>query len=233
MKIQGSRVLITGGATGIGKALAVALVEKGARVGITGRRKALLTSAADELGAQALVGDVSVEEDAVAAVDAFVEEHEGIDVLVNNAGYGHFAPLVEMKRADFDAVLATNVTGAMLMAREAAKRFVEQKSGNIVNIASTSGLRGGANASAYSASKFALRALSECWRAELRPHNVRVVHVNPSEVLTDFASTAGYDQQASPKKLRAQEIAHAIVGCLEMDDRGFVPELSVWATNPF
>jgi 3-oxoacyl-[acyl-carrier protein] reductase len=233
MKIAGSKVLVTGGSTGIGKAIAVAMAEKGAQVGVTGRRKELLQAAADEIGATAFPGDVSVEEDCVATVKAFVERFECIDVLVNNAGFGHFAPLVEMDRAGFDAVFATNVTGAMLMAREASKHFVEQKSGNIVNISSTSGLRGGANSSAYSASKFALRGMSECWRAELRPHNVRVLLVNPSEVLTGFASAAGYPQESSSKKLRAQEIAAAVVGALEMDDRGFIPELSVWATNPF
>ncbi len=233
MKIQGARVLVTGGSTGIGKAIALAMREKGAQVGITGRRRALLEATAQEIGATAYTGDVSVEEDCIATMDAFVEAHEGIDVLVNNAGFGVFQPLVEIQRETFEAVFATNVVGAMLMAREAAKRFVEQRSGNIVNISSTSGLRGGANASAYSASKFALRGLSECWRAELRPSNVRVLHVNPSEVLTDFASTAGFKQESSPRKLRASEVASAVVGALEMDDRGFIPELSVWATNPF
>jgi 3-oxoacyl-[acyl-carrier protein] reductase len=233
MDIQGSRALVTGGATGIGKAIATLLKARGAEVGLMGRRRDVLQAAAAELGGLALPGDVGVEADAVAAVAAFTERHGGLDILVNNAGFGRFAPLVEMDKAAFDAVLATNVTGAMLMAREAAKQFVRQRSGNIVNISSTSGLRGGAGASAYSASKFALRALSECWRAELRPSNVRVIHVNPSEVLTDFGSTAGYDQEPSPRKLRAEDIAHAVVFALEMHDRGFIPELSVWATNPF
>jgi 3-oxoacyl-[acyl-carrier protein] reductase len=232
MDIQGSRALVTGGATGIGKAIATLLREKGAEVGLMGRRRDVLQAAASELGGLALPGDVGVEADAVDAVAAFTKRFGGIDLLVNNAGFGHFAPLVEMEKAAFDAVLSTNVTGAMLMAREAAKHFVRQGSGNIVNIASTSGLRGGAGASAYSASKFALRALSECWRAELRPSNVRVIHVNPSEVLTDFGSAAGYEQKASPKKLHAEDIAHAVVSALEMHDRGFIPELSVWATNP-
>jgi 3-oxoacyl-[acyl-carrier protein] reductase len=233
MDLEGSRALVTGGATGIGRAIATLLREKGAEVGLMGRRRDVLEAAASDLGALALPGDVGVEADAVAAVAAFTERHGGLDILVNNAGFGRFAPLVEMDKAAFDAVLATNVTGAMLMAREAAKQFVRQRSGNIVNISSTSGLRGGAGASAYSASKFALRALSECWRAELRPSNVRVIHVNPSEVLTDFGSTAGYDQEPSPRKLRAEDIAHAVVFALEMHDRGFIPELSVWATNPF
>jgi len=233
MDISGSRALVTGGGTGIGRAIAARLRDEGAEVAVMGRRREPLEAAAAGFGAVALPGDVSVEADCVTTVAACVERLGGLDVLVNNAGFGRFAPLVEMEKADFEAVMATNVTGAMLMAREAARHFVKQGSGNIVNISSTSGLRGGAGASAYSASKFALRSLSECWRAELRPSNVRVVLVNPSEVLTDFAAAAGYDQQASPKKLVAEDIAHAVVSALEMNDRGFIPELSVWATNPF
>ena len=75
--------------------------------------------------------------------------------------------------------------------------------------------------------------MTECWRDELRRHNVRVYLVNPSEVLTPFSTRAGYEQDASPKKLRPEEIADAIVGALKMDDRGFIPEFSIFATNPF
>ena len=86
---------------------------------------------------------------------------------------------------------------------------------------------------AYVASKFALRGMTECWREELRRHDVRVILINPSEVLTDFSRHAGYSQEHSDKKLRPQEIADAVIGVLEMDERGFVPELAVFATNPF
>ena len=75
--------------------------------------------------------------------------------------------------------------------------------------------------------------MTECWRDELRRHDVRVMLVNPSEVLTDFAATAGHRQEVSPKKLRPSEIADAIIGALKVDDRGFIPEFSVFATNPF
>ena len=163
----------------------------------------------------------------------FVERHGRLDILVNNAGYGYFAPLVDMELERFEALYRTNVFGAFLMAREAARVFVEQGSGNLINISSTSGLKGGRGSTAYSSSKFALRGMTECWRDELRRHNVRVMLVNPSEVQTEFASVAGYEQQLSPKKLRSQEIADAIVGALEIDDRGFIPEFSVFATNPF
>jgi len=151
---------------------------------------------------------------------------------VNNAGAGAFKPLVEMDKARFEAVFATNVTGAMLMAREAAKHFIERKSGNMVNICSTASLRGAANGTAYYASKFALRGMTECWRAELRQFNVRVFLVNPSEVITNFGAAAGLAQKDNPTKLRGEDIAWMIKAALEMNDRGFTPELTVFATNP-
>jgi 3-oxoacyl-[acyl-carrier protein] reductase len=233
MELSGARALITGGSEGIGYGIAKALVEKGARVAIMARNEAKLHQAAAELQVMAIVGDVSVEADAQTAVQTFVEAYGGIDILVNNAGFGYFAPLLELDRERFDAVFSTNVTGAMLMAREAAAHFVKQNKGHLLNISSTSGLSGGKNSSAYSGSKFALRGMTECWRAELRPHNVRVTLVNPSEVQTPFFGKIGHQQELSDRKLRADEIAAAIVGALEIDDRGFIPEFSVFATNPF
>jgi 3-oxoacyl-[acyl-carrier protein] reductase len=233
MDISGARALVTGGSEGIGYGIAEALAAKGARVAIMGRNPEKLQAAVDNLGVKGIQGDVSREEDAQASVNQFVTEFGGIDILINNAGFGYFAPLVELDKEKFEAVFATNVTGAMLMGREAARHFMDQESGVIVNISSTSGLAGGKTSSAYSGSKFALRGMTECWRAELRPHNVRVMLVNPSEVQTNFFGKIGKKQELSPKKLRADEIATAIVGALEIDDRGFIPEFSVFATNPF
>ena len=233
MNLSGAKTLITGGSEGIGYGLAKALVAKGAKVAIMGRNREKLEAAADRLGVVGIQGDVSVEAEAEAAVAQVVAEFGGLDILVNNAGFGYFAPLVELDKEKFEAVFATNVTGAMLMGREAARHFVKQESGALINISSTSGLSGGKTSSAYSGSKFALRGMTECWRAELRPHNVRVMLVNPSEVQTEFFAKVGVQQVQSPKKLRADEIAAAIVGALEIDDRGFIPEFSVFATNPF
>lgn len=233
MDIKGARALVTGGSEGIGFGIARALKEKGAHVAIMARDAGKLQAAADALDILAVPGDVSSEEDAVKSVARVVEEFGGIDILVNNAGFGRFAPLVEMTKEDFEAVFAVNVTGAMLMAREAAKHFVAQQSGHLLNISSTSGLSGGATSTAYAGSKFALRGMTDCWRAELRRHNVRVTLVNPSEVQTAFFEKIGKTQETSPKKLRPEEIAAAVVGALEIDDRGFIPEFSVFATNPF
>jgi len=133
----------------------------------------------------------------------------------------------------FHRVYDVNVFGAALMASEAAKLFKKQKSGNIIHIASTAATKGFANGTVYSSSKFALRGMTQCWQAELRKYNVRVILVNPSEVTTAFGDNERKEKPEVKNKLRPIEIAHTIVSTLEMDDRGFIPEVTVWATNPF
>jgi 3-oxoacyl-[acyl-carrier protein] reductase len=233
MDLSGAVTLITGGSEGIGKAIAAALAAEGATVTITGRRTDVLEATAAELGVDGIAADVGVEADAVRTVATVVEKYGRLDVLVNNAGIGLFKPLVEMELEELERVYRTNVFGAFLMGREAARHFVNQGSGALINISSTSGLKGGGGSTAYSSSKFALRGMTECWRDELRRHDVRVFLVNPSEVVTGFAAKVGFEREDSPKKLRPQEIADAIVGALKIDDRGFIPEFSVFATNPF
>ncbi|MBZ2183563.1 MAG: SDR family oxidoreductase [Bryobacter sp.] len=232
MNLKDAVAIVTGGSSGIGYAIAETLKEAGAKVAITGRHRERLTQAEQELGVWATNADVSKEEDVKRVFAEVIEEFGHVDILVNNAGFGVFHELVEQDRESFEAVMATNVTGAMMMGREAAKHFIERQSGNIVNIASTAALRGAPRGTAYYASKFALRGMTECWRAELRKHNVRVMLVNPSEVVTGFFDTAGLPQQVNETKLQPEDIAHAVRAMLEMNDRGFTTELTVFATNP-
>jgi 3-oxoacyl-[acyl-carrier protein] reductase len=105
--------------------------------------------------------------------------------------------------------------------------------GHIINVASSAGVKGFKNGTVYAASKFALRGMTECWREELRPHNIRVMLINPSAVPTAFNVTDRSEKELRDKMLTPNEIAHAAVAVLELDDRGFIPELGVWATNPF
>ena len=232
MNLKNATALVTGGSSGIGRAIAQALIAGGARVAITGRDKQRLTDAARELGAHPIHADVSLEADVLRTYREVLQQFGDLDILVNNAGIGSFKNLVDFDLKSFEAVFATNVTGAMLMAREAAKHFIKRQRGNIVNIASTAALRGAPNGTAYYASKFALRGMTECWRAELRKHNIRVFLVNPSEVLTNFSGSAGLTQKENASKLRGEDIAYMVKAVLEMEDRGFTPELSVFATNP-
>ena len=233
MELRDSVALVTGGAEGIGRAIAEALTNEGCRVTITGRREDAIRNTAEQLGLDWIVGDVGNEEDAARTVSSVIEKHGRLDILVNNAGYGLFKPLVDTTFEELQGVYRTNVFGPFLMAREAARQFIEQGGGELINISSTSGLKGSAGRTAYGSSKFALRGMTECWRDELRRHNVRVMLVNPSEVMTNFAAKAGVEREPSDKKLRAEEIANAILGALKIDSRGFIPEFSVFATNPF
>jgi 3-oxoacyl-[acyl-carrier protein] reductase len=232
MNLQGATALVTGGSSGIGFSIAKSLIDSGTRVAITGRDEKKLYKAAESLNAVAIRADVSNEADVQRTLREVLQAFGHLDILINNAGFGVFKKLVDMDKASFDAVFATNVTGTMLMGREAAKHFIQRNGGNIVNICSTASLRGAANGTAYYASKFALRGMTECWRGELRQHNIRVFLVNPSEVLTNFGAAAGFTQKENPTKLRGEDIAHMIRAALEMDDRGFTPELTVFATNP-
>ena len=232
MNLKNAVALVTGGSSGIGHGIAKSLIDSGARVAITGRDKGKLDKAAKELDAHPIQADVSKEADVQRTMREILEKFGDLDILVNNARLGRLQKVVDFDLASFERTFATNVTGAMLMAREAAKHFVSRNRGNIVNIGSTASHRGAPNGTAYYASKFALRGMTECWRQELRKNNIRVIPVNPSEVVTSFGAAAGFEQKDNPSKLRPADIAHAVKAVLEMEDRGFVTELTVFATNP-
>ena len=233
MELRDAKIILTGGSSGIGFATAKLLKAKGAKVLITGRSKEKLEKAAEELGVIAVDADVAKEEDIERTFEVAREKLGGLDVLINNAGIGRRKSLDELSLQDFEDVYRVNVFGAALMASRAAKIFKQQKSGHIINIASTAAKKGYANGSVYSSSKFALRGMTECWQAELRPFNVRVMLVNPSEVTTAFGQPDRKERSEEANKLRSEEIAHTIVAALEMDNRGFIPEVTVFATNPF
>lgn len=231
MNLKNKNVLITGGSRGIGKAIAIELKDAGANVAITARNKSRLEEVANATGVLAIQADVSVPEDIERTYREFFEKYDKLDVLINNAGIGSWHRLTEIPENDFEKVWRVNVLGPALMAKQAAGQFIKQKSGTIVNIASTAALKGFEGGTIYCASKFALKGMTQCWQAELRKYNVRVILVNPSEVVTGFGSRESVEEV--PNKLRAKEIAHTIKGALEMDDRGFIPEVTVFATNPW
>ncbi len=230
MKLQDARILVTGASAGIGAAIAQAAIERGARLVLNGRDGARLDAMAKRLRAEAVRGDVGY--DAQRIVSEATAKLGGLDVLVNNAGWGHRMSLAELDPETFEQMWRTNVLGAAMMAREALPHFEANGRGAIVNIASTASQRGYAGGSAYASTKFGLSALSQCWQAELRPKNVRVIQINPSEVQTGFG---GRDPERAldPKKLLSEDVAHATLAALEMDDRGFIPELTIHATNPW
>lgn len=234
MDVKGKNIIITGGSLGIGKETAKSLVDKGANVLITGRSEKRLQQAKLYTNARILEFDIADFDNISNNANKCLDILDGrVDVLVNNAGIGVRRSVEELNIDDFLKVFNVNVFGLSLFTKEIIPSMKAQKSGTIINIGSTASLKGYKNGSIYSSSKFAVRCLTQCWQAELRPFNIRVCQVNPSEVTTAFGNAERVEREEIHNKLSVREISHAIVSAIQMDERGFINELNVWATNPF
>lgn len=224
------RFLVTGGSQGIGAALVALARREGHDVVFTGRDEARIAKTAAETGAHGLRADVARADDNRRTVEACVERMGGIDVLVNNAGVGYLAEIggvdVDRMRALFDV----NVFGLVDLTNRVAPLLRAQQRGYVFNVASTSGMKGAKGGTVYAASKWAVRGLSQCWQAELRPHGVHVTCVCPSEVQTDWMGRTGRN---NPNKLYAADVAETIMAALRMPPRALWPELAIFANNPW
>lgn len=233
MTIEGKFILITGGSSGIGKATAKKLIAMGAKVLITGRSEERLQKVSEELGCGYIQADVSRQEDVNRTFDWVSENWENqLDVLINNAGLGEFASVEETSMESYHRVFGVNIFGPIMMCKAALKIMVPNQRGTILNVASTSSMKGFANGSAYSSSKFALRGFTQSLAEEARRHNIRVMQLNPSEVTTALGNPEREERQEVDFKLGPDQIAHMIASAITLPEKAFVPELSVWATNP-
>jgi 3-oxoacyl-[acyl-carrier protein] reductase len=199
--LAGKVVLVTAAAgTGIGNATARRCIEEGATVVLSDAHERRLGEAADELaepaGARplALVCDVTVEEQVQALVDGTVAEHGRVDVLVNNAGLGGTAELVEMTDEQWHRVLDITLTGTFRATRAALRQMYGQGSGVIVNNASVLGWRAQAGQAHYAAAKAGVMALTRTAAVEAAPHGVRVNAVAPSLAMHPFLAKVTTDE---------------------------------------
>lgn len=186
--LDGKIALVTGGGSGIGKAIARAFADAGARVTLAGRRREVLEAAAAEIGAAAEAVPCDVTDDAqVDALFAGVAERRGrLDLLVNNAGMSAPGPTHEMDPDDWRKVIDVNLTGAFLCARAALRLMIPAKSGRILNIGSISAQMSRPHAAPYTASKFGLEGLTRSLALDAREHGIAVGILHPGNVATDI-----------------------------------------------
>ena len=228
--MQSTRFLVTGGSQGIGAAVVELATKAGHQVVFTGRNKELIDATARKTGAYGVQADVSAANDNARTIQACAERMGGVDVLVNNAAYAYRGEIGALNVDQMKKMFDTNIFGLVDLTNRVVPEMKTRGFGDIVNIASTSGLKGSAGATSYAGSKWALRGISQCWQAELRPHGIRVICVCPSEVQTNFGGRGGRN---NPNKLYAVDIGETIMASLEMPRRALWPELAVFATNPW
>lgn len=224
------RYLVTGGSQGIGAALVARARKDGHQVVFTGRDLPRLQQVSAATGGHGIVADVANAQDNARTVAEALDRMGGIDVLINNAGYAYRGEIGDLDVDAMRAMFDVNVFGLVDITNRVVPQMKLAGSGDIVNIASTSGTKGGSGGTSYSGSKWALRGISQCWQSELRPHGIRVVCVLPSEVQTNFGGRIGRN---NPNKLYADDIADSIVSILSLERRALVPEFAVFANNPW
>lgn len=224
------RFLVTGGSQGIGAAIVSCASKHGHKVVFTGRNEAHIKKIADATQAEGIKADVANDSDNERVVEHCVRHMGGIDVLVNNAAFGYRAEIGSIDMQKMRDLFATNVFGMVDLTNRVAPLMKAQQEGDIVNIASTSGMKGAASGTVYSASKWAVRGITQCWQAELRPHGIRVICICPSEVQTNWMGQSGRN---NPNKLYADDIATTIMEAVSMPRRVLWTELAVFATNPW
>ncbi|ALC16799.1 3-oxoacyl-[acyl-carrier-protein] reductase [Desulfuromonas soudanensis] len=215
--------IVTGASRGIGRSIALDLVARGARVVASARNVQLLEDLVAEIKAQggeaiAVVGDVSLASDANELIDEAVAAFGRVDILVNNAGITRDALLLRMKDEDWDAVLDTNLKGAFLCTRAAAKVMSKQRFGRIINISSVVGEMGNPGQANYCASKAGLIGLTKSVAKELARRNVTVNAITPGFIVTEMTDALS---EKTREELMAQiplgrlggaeDIAHAVV----------------------
>ena len=238
MQIKDKVVAITGGARGIGKAIATAFADRGARIALVDLLPADLEAARSELAARgvevrAYAANVAKEDQVSAALDEVVADFGRLDAMINNAGIIKDALLVKVKEGavvgkmsleQWQAVIDVNLTGVFLCGREAAERMIRLGHGGlIVNIASIS-KAGNAGQSNYSAAKAGVTALAVVWARELARFGIRAASIAPGFTRTDILSAMPpemLDKMTSPVPLRRlglpEEVAHAAVFIAEND----------------
>lgn len=237
-ELKGKMALITGGSRGIGKAIALALAEEGVNVAITGKNEEKLKAVVQEIEQKGVksayaVFDITSKTEVYGALEKLQKDFGKIDILVNNAGVAAFGGILEMEDEKWEEIVKTNLFGAYYVVKAVVPSMVERKTGDIINISSTAGLKGNAMTSAYSASKFGLIGMSESMMLELRKQNIRVTTLMPSTIASDMSKEVLKITDGNPERvLQPEDFAELVVDLLKLNKRAMLASASLWSTNP-
>jgi 3-oxoacyl-[acyl-carrier protein] reductase len=236
MRLLGHPCLITGASSGIGRAIALRFAREGAHLVIAARREALLRSLAEEIHAisprsRVLVvpTDLRDPEQVRRMVEYAHAEFGALEIVVNNAGVGYFAPVTELELPLIEELWAVNVRAAILCTHYVVPRMLERKRGTLIYIASLAGKHGVKNGSVYAATKFALRGFAESVFLEVRSANIRVAVICPGSVATEFA---GMGSTPRERALQAEHVAEAALLAASLPIGATVSEIELRPTNP-
>ncbi|MGE5326923.1 MAG: SDR family oxidoreductase [Deltaproteobacteria bacterium] len=230
--------VVTGGTRGIGFEIARALVNEGARVFICGRDSATLKTALGKLrkiakhAADGIVADVGRYEECRMVVHGAAERFGGLDILVNNAGIGTFKPVDQLTPEEWDALIATNLSGPFYCCREAIPFMRRRGGGYIFNISSLAGINPFAGGSAYNASKFGLNGFSEAVMQDVRYDGIRVSYIMPGSVDTAFNHAPQFKDPNASWKLTGDDIAKAVIDLYKFPTRSLASRIELRPSQP-
>ena len=237
--LKGKTALITGAGKGLGKALSLALAMEGVSLMLLSRTKEDLINVAAESskinpGIQTAfkVADTANFASVSAAISDLTKTLGPVDILINNAGIIKFGNFMNLTVEEWEAVIRTNLLGAYYCIHEILPGMMERKTGDIVNVSSTAGLKGSPITSAYSASKFGLIGLSESLMLEARKSGIRVFTATPSTIATTLTKDIGLTDGDPERVLQPEDFAEMIIAHLKLPRRALVKDVSIWSTNP-
>lgn len=235
--LQGKSAIITGAGRGIGRATAFALAKEGVSLGLLARTPDHVEEVANELKAEGVnvftaTADVGNNNQVVEAIDTLVGKLGNVDILINNAGISKFGGFLELEVEEWEKIIQVNLLGMYYVTRAVLPSMVKQQSGDIINISSTAGQKGGPITSAYSASKFGVLGLTESLAMEARKDNIRVSALTPSTVVTDLAIEGGLVTGDEENVLQPEDLAELMVAQLKLNKRVFLKTAGLWTTNP-
>ncbi|SFF55416.1 3-oxoacyl-[acyl-carrier protein] reductase [Halobacillus alkaliphilus] len=236
--IEGKVAYITGAGQGIGRATAIQLAREGVNVGLMARTESKLLEVAKEAedyGVKASIATVDIADikQVEQAVSILQSSLGNADILINNAGIGTYGSFLEIEPEEWKHTLEVNLFGTYHVTRAVLPQMIEKDQGDIINISSSSGIKGTAGSTAYSASKFALQGMTEALMQEVRRNNIRVFTLNPSLVATELSFGDELSEQDKEKYMQPEDLAEYMVAQLKLHPRMFIKTSLQWATNPF